>query len=185
MVAPKEVPGPAILVRSLSYRTVFGTTILQDIDLKIPRGGRCLLCGANGAGKTTFLSVLAGKFMVPEQSVLLLGRSAFHDLSLVSSGNVSYLGTQWRRDWSSWGGTSAPLMGNLKAETLLFNIQGADPDRRQRLIRMLGIDLSWEMLSCSDGQRRRVQIAMGLMKPYKVGTRQFDGLMKIAELVLL
>ncbi|KAK2080030.1 hypothetical protein QBZ16_002426 [Prototheca wickerhamii] len=126
-------PAPAVLVRDLSYKTMFGTPILSGINMDLPPGSRCLLCGANGAGKTTLLSVLAGKFMVPESAVRLLGRPAFHDLTLVSSGDVSYLGTQ-----------------------------------KERLIKLLGIDLNWEMLSCSDGQRRRVQIAMGLMRPYQV-----------------
>jgi hypothetical protein len=39
-----------------------------------------------------------------------------------------------------------------------------------RLIRLLDIDLSWRMNRVSDGQRRRVQIAMGLLKPYQVGS---------------
>lgn len=168
-------PAPAVLVRDLSYKTMFGTPILSGINMDLPPGSRCLLCGANGAGKTTLLSVLAGKFMVPESAVRLLGRPAFHDLTLVSSGDVSYLGTQWRRSWSSWAGSSTPLMGNLKAETLLANIPGADPARKERLIKLLGIDLNWEMLSCSDGQRRRVQIAMGLMRPYQVRRGQGVG----------
>lgn len=33
---------------------------------------------------------------------------------------------------------------------------------------MLDIDLSWRMHKVSDGQRRRVQICMGLLRPYKV-----------------
>ncbi|XP_016572716.1 ribosomal RNA small subunit methyltransferase, chloroplastic isoform X3 [Capsicum annuum] len=34
--------------------------------------------------------------------------------------------------------------------------------------KVLGIDLSWRMHKSSDGQRRRVQICMGLLKPFKV-----------------
>ncbi len=37
-----------------------------------------------------------------------------------------------------------------------------------RLIRLLDIDLSWRLNRVSDGQRRRVQICMGLLKPYQV-----------------
>ncbi|KAM3339157.1 ribosomal RNA small subunit methyltransferase, chloroplastic isoform X5 [Capsicum galapagoense] len=33
--------------------------------------------------------------------------------------------------------------------------------------KVLGIDLSWRMHKSSDGQRRRVQICMGLLKPFK------------------
>lgn len=49
-------------------------------------------------------------------------------------------------------------------------VEGVDPDRRQRLITMLDIDLDWRLNTVSDGQRRRVQICMGLLKPYQVHT---------------
>ena len=51
---------------------------------------------------------------------------------------------------------------------MIFGVEGVDPDRRDRLIRLLDIDLNWRLNKVSDGQRRRVQIAMGLLKPYKV-----------------
>lgn len=38
-----------------------------------------------------------------------------------------------------------------------------------RLIKLLDIDLNWRLNKVSDGQRRRVQICMGLLKPYQVG----------------
>ena len=36
---------------------------------------------------------------------------------------------------------------------------------------MLDVDLTWRLNRVSDGQRRRVQICMGLLKPYQVGGR--------------
>ncbi|TVU27769.1 hypothetical protein EJB05_19270 [Eragrostis curvula] len=45
---------------------------------------------------------------------------------------------------------------------------GVDPVRREKLIDLLDIDLQWRMHKVSDGQRRRVQICMGLLHPYKV-----------------
>lgn len=47
-------------------------------------------------------------------------------------------------------------------------VEGADPERRDRLIDLLEIDLQWRMHKVSDGQRRRVQICMGLLHPFKV-----------------
>lgn len=49
------------------------------------------------AGKTTLLEVLAGKHMVNRDAVRILGRPAFYDLMLVTSGELGYLGNQWRR----------------------------------------------------------------------------------------
>lgn len=48
------------------------------------------------------------------------------------------------------------------------SVEGVDPIRREKLIELLDIDLSWRMHKVSDGQRRRVQICMGLLYPFKV-----------------
>lgn len=47
-------------------------------------------------------------------------------------------------------------------------VECSDPVRRERLIELLDIDLQWRMHKVSDGQRRRVQICMGLLHPFKV-----------------
>ena len=51
---------------------------------------------------------------------------------------------------------------------MIHGVEGVDPNRRQQLIDLLDIDLQWRLNRVSDGQRRRVQICMGLLKPYKV-----------------
>lgn len=56
-----------------------------------------------GAGKSTLLQIFGGKFMVGQDVVRILGRPAFHDLLLTSSGDLSYLGAQWRRSCGSLG----------------------------------------------------------------------------------
>lgn len=44
------------------------------------------------SGKTTILKILGGKHMVEPHMVRVLGRSAFHDTGLTSSGDLCYLG---------------------------------------------------------------------------------------------
>ena len=51
---------------------------------------------------------------------------------------------------------------------MIFGVEDVDPERRARLVQLLDIDLDWSMMKVSDGQRRRVQICMGLLKPFKV-----------------
>lgn len=51
---------------------------------------------------------------------------------------------------------------------LLVAVEGVDPARREKLIELLDIDLEWRMHKVSDGQRRRVQICMGLLHPFQV-----------------
>lgn len=96
----------------------------------------------------------------------VLNGSAFHDTRLVCSGDLAYLGGSWSKTVGSVG--EIPLQGDFSAEHMIFGVEGADPVRRERLIELLDIDLRWRMHKISDGQRRRVQICMGLLHPFKV-----------------
>jgi hypothetical protein len=60
------------------------------------------------------------------------------------------------------------MQGDIPASQMLNSLPGIDPARRDRLIDVLDIDPDWRMHLVSDGQRRRVQIAMGLLKPFQV-----------------
>jgi len=143
------------------------------MNLTLPRGSRCLLLGANGAGKTTLLRVLGGKHLVPRGSVSILGGSPFHDTGLASSGSLSYLGGNWERD-VAFAGFSVPLAADFGAGEMLARAasldvkNGVGQRRMETLIDVLDIDPEWRMHRVSDGQRRRVQIAMGLLKPFDV-----------------
>lgn len=143
------------------------TPLIQDFSLTLSSGDRCLMVGSNGAGKTTILKILGGKHMVDPQMVRVLQRSAFHDTALTSSGDLSYLGGEWRRE-VAFAGFEVPIQMDVSAEKMIFGVSGIDPQRRYELIKVLDIDLSWRMHKVSDGQRRRVQICMGLLKPFKV-----------------
>ncbi|XP_051123517.1 ABC transporter I family member 20 [Andrographis paniculata] len=141
--------------------------LIDDFSLNLFPGQRCLLVGSNGAGKTTILKIIGGKHMVEQDMVKVFGRSAFHDTALCTSGDLSYLGGEWRRE-VAFAGFEVPIQMDVSADKMIFGVAGIDPQRRDELIKVLGIDLSWRMHKVSDGQRRRVQICMGLLKPFKV-----------------
>lgn len=137
------------------------------MHLSLPPGSRCLLLGANGAGKTTLLRVLGGQHLVPRGTVTVLGGAPFHDTALTTSGDLAYLGGNWDRE-VAFAGYSVPLAADMAAGDMLHRVPGADPARVSRIIDALDIDPSWRLHRVSDGQRRRVQIGMGLVKPFKV-----------------
>ena len=146
---------PAIEVRDLHFAYRGNPReVLAGVDLAIAPGRRVLVIGANGAGKTTLLRVIAGKHMVAPERVRVRGASAFHDPQL--SSRLEMLGGRF------------PFEVDLRVEEILARQQGVDLARRARLIDVLGVDLDWHMHAVSDGQRRRVQLLLGLARPREV-----------------
>lgn len=105
--------------------------------------------------------------MVDQDMVRVMGRSAFHDTGLISSAQLCYLGGEWRRE-VAFAGFDVPIQMDISAEKMIYGVSGVDPKRRDELIKVLDVNLSWRLHKVSDGQRRRVQICMGLLKPFKV-----------------
>lgn len=157
----------AVEVRSMAFGYPGQGSFIEDFSIRLDQGSRCLLVGANGAGKSTLLKVVAGKHLAGGRDVVrVLGRSAFHDTKLTCDGTLCYLGGTWSRTMGSAG--DVPLQGDFSAEHMIFGVADVDPERRRALIELLDIDLRWRMHKVSDGQRRRVQICMGLLRPFKV-----------------
>jgi CCR4-NOT complex subunit CAF16 len=146
---------PAIEVRDLhfAYRGA-PREVLDGVSLSVAAGRRVLVIGANGAGKTTLLRIIAGKHMVDPDRVRVLGTSAFHDPTL--SGRIELLGGRF------------PFEVDLRVDEILARQIEVDAARRDRLIEVLGVDLEWHMHAVSDGQRRRVQLLLGLLRRREV-----------------
>lgn len=156
----------AVTISSLEYAFPGLAPVIGDFSMKLPAGSRCLLCGANGAGKTTLLQVLAGKHMVNRSMLCVLGRSPFHDTAMTCSGELAFLGGSWKAEVAYAG--EIALACDITAREMIFGVVAVNPARRDRLINLLDIDLDWNLMRTSDGQRRRVQICMGLLKEYSV-----------------
>jgi CCR4-NOT complex subunit CAF16 len=77
----------AVHVANLNF-SYGGPPILSNVNLELPKGSRCLLVGCNGVGKSTLLRILAGKRMVSNCKVLVLGKDAYRE----TSPNLTYLG---------------------------------------------------------------------------------------------
>ena len=58
-------------------------------------------------------------------------------------------------------------MADIRAGDMMKKWQNENIDRRDELVKILDIDLDWKMHQVSDGQRKRVQIMLGLLKPFK------------------
>ena len=145
----------AIEVRDLTF-TYPGSRepVLHRLSFGLSEGARCLLLGANGAGKSTLLRLVAGRHMLPGETVRVLGRPAFHDASLAAE--VAFLGGPF------------PFAADITVRDILAARPGVDPKRRADVVAMLDVDPAWRMHQVSDGQRRRVQLLLDLERTLRV-----------------
>eukprot|EP00759_Apiculatamorpha_spiralis_P026416 PhF_6_TR29363/c0_g1_i1/m.43205/K12608/CAF16; CCR4-NOT complex subunit CAF16 len=129
---------------------------LSNVSLHFPSGSRVVLLGENGSGKSTLLGVLGGMHKVQQGSATVLGRDAFLDTTL--NADVARIGSAWGVA-VKWPST---VEGHVSLE------KGLDPVRYQELLQVLSINPKWRIDKISDGQRRRVQILLGLLKQKRV-----------------
>eukprot|EP00980_Cylindrotheca_fusiformis_P018211 scaffold5901_cov116-Cylindrotheca_fusiformis.AAC.4 len=139
--------------------------VLQGLNLSLETGSRCLLIGANGSGKSTLMRILAGRHLT-QQEVKVLGLNSFRDTKL--NFHRAYLDCDWGMTSIAFVGASVPLMADIPVHQMMERLQNSYPERRDELVEMLGIDLNWHMNQLSDGQRRRVQLMLGLIRPFKI-----------------
>jgi CCR4-NOT complex subunit CAF16 len=148
---------PSISVRDLSYAFPDHSIGLHHVLLELPPGSRTLLIGANGAGKTTLLRLLSGQRLAPSGTIQVGGLDPFKD----GLEGVTYLGLEWVLN---------PIVRTDIGIRELLKSVGGDyyPHRKDELVEVLDIDLDWRMHAVSDGERRRVQLAMGLIRPWRI-----------------
>lgn len=71
------------------------------------------------------------------------------------------MGTEWANN--------AIVKSDLSVEYLLKSMGSHRwPERTQELLQVLDVDTAWHMHQISDGQRRRVQLVMGLLHPWRL-----------------
>lgn len=103
------------------------------------------------------LRLLSGKRLAPTDTIAVGGKDPFKD----TLEGVTYLGVEWV--------LNSIVRTDIDVPTLLASVGGnAFPERRDELVDILDIDLRWRMHAVSDGERRRVQLAMGLLRPWQV-----------------
>lgn len=95
--------------------------------------------------------------MVPPNKVQLL----HHDVFRQSPAGITFLGTEWAMN--------PVVRGDILVSAFLDSVGGyRHKARRDTLLTILDVDLDWRMHQISDGERRRVQLVMGLMAPWEI-----------------
>jgi len=145
--------GPTLEVTNLTFAYGNNAPSLKGMSFAFNRGARILVVGANGACKSTVLSILGGKRMVPRGYAKVLGLDCFNDPQLAR--DVMYCGDWWNTSFFV-NTTIAEVIGEKHVGT----------SRCQHLADVLQVNLSWKINSISDGQRRRCQL-LELLVPYR------------------
>lgn len=166
-IDPSHATGKAVSVVDLdfSYDSLYeqAANVLHKVTLQLERGSRCLLLGSNGAGKSTLLNIMGGKHIHPPGNVMVLEQPAFHN---THPGIVNITGN-WTRT-AHYEGHSVPYASDVTVQAMVDMFPETDPARVAKIVQVLDIDMGWRMHIVSDGQRRRVQLLMGLMKNWEV-----------------
>lgn len=110
--------------------------------------------GENGAGKSTLLGLIAGQTMCPEGSITVFGLDAFRAPELQK--RIALITSQWV--------SAVTSLHNARAMELVQSACGEPglTDRARLLLSVLGIEEGWHIGSLSEGQLRRVQLAVKL-----------------------
>mmetsp|Transcript_39513 Transcript_39513/g.114390 ORF Transcript_39513/g.114390 Transcript_39513/m.114390 type:complete len:557 (-) Transcript_39513:133-1803(-) len=148
--------GPTLEVTRLCYAYAAGLPhVLKDVSFDFGRGARILVVGANGACKSTVMSILGGKRMIPRGFAKVLGKDCFNDPGVAQ--NVMYCGDWWRTNFFM----------NLQLGELLGDAL-TKTKRCQHLRDVLQVSFDWKINDLSDGQRRRCQLLEILATPRPV-----------------
>ncbi len=151
-----------INIKNLSFN-YFDKNILNNMNLELNENDKLLLVGRNGAGKSTLLRLISGLNSCHNyDNFSILGTSSPND----QFNGVAYLGNRWVRNISFMGQSS--YTADIRAGDMMKKWQEDNIERRDELVRVLEINLDWKMHEVSDGQRKKVQILLALLKPFKL-----------------
>ncbi|KAE9293093.1 hypothetical protein PF008_g24895 [Phytophthora fragariae] len=157
------------LINRLQHDPVTGSPmedddrVLRDVNVTLQPGQRVLVVGGNGAGKSTLLSILAGKHLTADDTALIFGRDSFRDTTL--NALRTFVSADWGQRAVAFASHAMAYSADMAVDEMMVKLQSEHPERRVKLLKVLRIDPKWRLHRLSDGQRRRVQLFLALLRP--------------------
>ncbi|KAH8095480.1 hypothetical protein JL720_2782 [Aureococcus anophagefferens] len=146
---------PVVNIRNLTFAyETGGRKNINGLNCVIPPNAKVILVGANGAGKSTLLRILTGVIYLglEHDEFDINGNATPHDQA-----NGAYLGGVWKRRAAGFEGIE-PFSMDIAARDMMKKWQAENLERRDELVRVLGINLDWRMHECSGGQRKKADV---------------------------
>eukprot|EP00977_Amphora_coffeiformis_P000230 scaffold75_cov165-Amphora_coffeaeformis.AAC.6 len=181
----EKVSKPVAAIKNLNFSYEAGKKNLVGVNCTIEPNSRIILIGANGAGKSTLMRILTGQshhclglhsphtamYDDPTQIWTNLEFEEFDVCGTAKpndqSHGIAYLGGTWKRRRTGFEGV-CPYTMDCAAGEMMEKWQEKYKERRDELVRVLGINLEWRMHECSDGQRKKVRLMIKLLKPFQL-----------------
>ena len=156
---------PVVTIKNLNFSYEAGKPNIVGLNCVIQPNSKVILVGANGAGKSTLLRILTGQIFLgfDHDEFDINGKSKAND----QFNGVAYLGGTWKRRRTGFEGI-CPYTMDCAASEMMAQWQEQHKERRDELVRVLGINLNWRMHECSDGQRKKVRIMIKLLRPFQL-----------------
>lgn len=155
----------SIIINNLSF-SYEKKEIFNDLNLRFQKGGCYLIVGLNGCGKSTLLKLIGGKTICPYSSIQVLNKDPFRDTIL--NKDLSFLNNDWGTRTVAYSGYNMPLQSGLLVKEMMVKLKEQFPERNQELLEILNINPEWKLNEVSEGQRKRVQLYLGLIKPFQI-----------------
>ena len=156
---------PVATIKNLTFSYEPSKKNIEGLNCTVPANAKILLVGANGAGKSTFMRILTGQIWTGLQydEFRVNGSTTPND----QCNGIAYLGGTWKRRRTGFEGVCPYTMDSAASE-MMAAWQEKYKERRDELVKVLGINLNWRMHECSDGQRKKVRIMIKLLKPFQL-----------------
>ncbi len=154
-----------ITIRNMDFRYGTRALVLEDISLRIPRGGNVAFVGESGSGKTTLVKLLLHLY-APEKGEILIGDRNIEDIRIEAlRDRIAYIPQETFLFSGSIYDNLTLGMDNVKMEDVVEATKMAQahdfinelPLRYDTMLEENGANLS-------GGQRQRLAIARAMLK---------------------
>ena len=155
---------PCVSINNLHF-SYQNNIIFNDLSLELFFNKCYVLSGLNGSGKSTILKLLAGKTICEFDKIKVINKDPFRDTYL--NKYITFINNDWGMRTQAFSGSS-PLQSSMKVKEMMVQLKLDFPERNKELLNVLKINEEWRLNAISDGQRKRIQIYLNLIKPFKL-----------------